>query len=214
MKYCTNKECEKVNPQSLSQFNKDVGRKDGLSSRCRSCRKIEKIEYYEKNKDVMLVKSAKYISENKEKVVAYRHAYYQEYKEELLVEMAIYYQENRDNKIAYQTDYYKENREEKLAYQSDYKRKNRGKVNALHAKRKAAKLLATPPWLTKEHFSQIEAFYIEAVRLTKETGILHHVDHIIPLQGKDVCGLHVPWNLQILTAAENTSKSNKYVLDN
>ncbi len=51
--------------------------------------------------------------------------------------------------------------------------------------------------------------YREARRVTKLTGTWHHVDHIIPLNGKDVCGLHVPWNLQILTAVDNMFKSNK-----
>ena len=70
--------------------------------------------------------------------------------------------------------------------------------------------LATPPWLTEAHQEAIKDFYKESARLTQETGIAHHVDHIVPLRGKNVSGLHVPWNLQILTADENYIKNNKF----
>lgn len=70
----------------------------------------------------------------------------------------------------------------------------------------AAKLRATPDWLTESDLDKMRAIYSEAQRLSKETGILHHVDHIHPLRGKTVCGLHCPLNLQILTATDNLSK--------
>jgi 5-methylcytosine-specific restriction endonuclease McrA len=63
-----------------------------------------------------------------------------------------------------------------------------------------------PPWLTDEHLDAMQWFYDEARRLTKETGISHIVDHIHPLNGAHSCGLHVPWNLQVLTDAENKRK--------
>lgn len=71
---------------------------------------------------------------------------------------------------------------------------------------------ATPPWLTKDHKAAIVAVYAEAQRISAETGIAHHVDHVVPLGGKTVCGLHVPWNLQVLPAAENIKKGNGIVL--
>ena len=90
-----------------------------------------------------------------------------------------------------------------------WKSENRGKVNSIEARRRGTKLKAMPSWLTTKHHEEIEAFYTEAQRLTTATGIKYHVDHIYPLQGKTSCGLHVPWNLQVLTAAENCSKGNR-----
>ena len=57
---------------------------------------------------------------------------------------------------------------------------------------------------------KIAAFYIEAARLTQESGIPHEVDHIIPIQHELVCGLHVPANLQVITRFLNRSKRNGF----
>lgn len=84
-------------------------------------------------------------------------------------------------------------------------------VNALLAKRRAAQKKRTPPWLTADDFEQIAAQYERAALLTRREGVKYHVDHIVPLQGKTVSGLHVPWNLQILRAVDNSQKSNKWI---
>lgn len=68
---------------------------------------------------------------------------------------------------------------------------------------------AAPLWLTKAMKDQMLSFYREARMLTKQTGEVHHVDHIEPLNGKDACGLHVPWNLQVLLGKKNLSKGNR-----
>lgn len=86
-------------------------------------------------------------------------------------------------------------------------RDNPDKATACVRRRSACKINATPSWSDKE---KILAFYIEAKRMTRDTGIKHHVDHIVPLKNKRVCGLHVHQNLQILTATENLKKHNSF----
>ena len=84
------------------------------------------------------------------------------------------------------------------------------RVNANVTRREAAKLKATPTWVNK---GIIDAMYTMAVAMTKLTGIKYHVDHIVPLRSKLVSGLHVERNLQIIPAAQNCRKSNRYWFD-
>ena len=87
--------------------------------------------------------------------------------------------------------------------------KNRVKRRAYFAEYRALRRNARPPWLTEEHHTQILAVYLEARRLSRSTGVVYHVDHIVPLKGETVCGLHVPWNLRAIPAEENLKKGNK-----
>lgn len=92
-----------------------------------------------------------------------------------------------------------------------YTEKFPGKLRAKCGRRRASLLNATPSWLSFIHHAQIEEFYELAQAKKMQTGIEIHVDHIIPLQGNGVRGLHVPWNLQLLTEKENCSKHNKFI---
>lgn len=86
---------------------------------------------------------------------------------------------------------------------------NKQKKCAKQQRRRARKLRATPSWLTAQDFRKIEATYLYSKVRTNITGVQHHVDHIVPLRGRSVCGLHVPWNLQVIPASDNLRKSNK-----
>lgn len=86
----------------------------------------------------------------------------------------------------------------------DWMRQNPGKARERSRRYTARKLEAAPSWLTVEHKTEMALMYDRAIKSRL------NVDHIIPLQGKGVCGLHVPWNLQLLTASENRAKSNSY----
>lgn len=89
-------------------------------------------------------------------------------------------------------------------------KENAEKKAAKDARRRASELNATPRWLTNGHHRSIEAIYSAARTLTEKTGIQHEVDHVVPLRGKLVCGLHVPWNLQVISRAANRRKLNKH----
>lgn len=106
---------------------------------------------------------------------------------------------------------WKENNKEQVkAYAIEYAQKNTAKRTALERKRELAKKNRTPSWLTDFDMLYMQCLYQVAAMRTKESGQQWHVDHVVPLQGKTVSGLHVPCNLQVILASENLRKNNKY----
>lgn len=89
----------------------------------------------------------------------------------------------------------------------EYSRCSPAKENAKTSRKRTQMLRAIPPWAD---MSKVLEFYEECQRVTAETGVPHHVDHIVPIQSKYVCGLHCEMNLQILTGTENIRKGNKH----
>jgi hypothetical protein len=132
---------------------------------------------------------------------------------------------SKEAKAAYDKIYREKNKEKlkikKAAYQKANKDKhneacrkwskaNRHKTSYYWATRRAIKLQRTPKWLTEKQKSHIKAYYETATILSNYLGIKLHVDHIIPLQGEIISGLHVPENLQLMVASANCSKGNSY----
>lgn len=91
--------------------------------------------------------------------------------------------------------------------------RTRGYKSMHYYKYKTKKKNQTPAWITQKDIDEMIAFYVKASEITKETGIKHEVDHIYPLQGKIVSGLHVPSNLRIITRSDNRKKSNSHLDD-
>lgn len=117
-----------------------------------------------------------------------------------------WYQQNREARSAAFREWREANKSRLADSYAAWARKNKHIVNSIVARRIAAKLMATPLWADE---AAIRSFYRQAAALTEETGVRHEVDHIYPLQGKTVCGLHCEANLQILTKTENLQKGNK-----
>lgn len=117
-----------------------------------------------------------------------------------------YYEKNRDAVIARSAA---RPHSEVRQYKQKYKDANPELYKALVSVRKRRHRSATPKWITADQKLAMRKMYLEAQKLTKLTGERYVVDHIVPLINPGVCGLHVPWNLQIMTQEENLKKSNK-----
>ena len=119
-----------------------------------------------------------------------------------------WYQENREQVIqAAATRPAAQLRE----YRNTWKENNKLQVRADTKARRRKHREATPKWLSRRQKSEIRQLYQIAITMTQTTGEQYVVDHIVPLRGEEVCGLHVPWNLRVVTQDENLKKSNKLV---
>jgi len=119
-----------------------------------------------------------------------------------------YYRNKEKRNLITLANYYK-NHEENKRKSREYYYENKDAAFKNCARRRTAKLKAIPPWVNTAHEDRIKSIYRACINTTKKTGKKHHVDHIVPLQGNTVCGLHVWWNLRIVPADQNLSKGNR-----
>ena len=195
--------------KELSAFSSNKSATDKLCPSCKACLSAYNKAYKEANKQKIADYQAEYQQQNKEKLAEYHKDWREENRERCLQTNKDYYQNTKEQFNAYYTERYKD---PEIAAKVKLKAKlwreeNPDKVLAQIAHRRAKKLNATPKWADSD---AIRKLYKEAIRLTEETGVSYQVDHIIPLNGELVCGLHVETNLQVILATENGQKSNKF----
>ena len=193
-----------------SEFMRDTRVKSGLTRQCSDCIsaykaawKMQRIDEY-RAKD----RERKFQPGYAEKVRRYQRAHYAANK---AVECAKARQRYADAKEMRRLLGLPEPKTARgatrAAYIAQWARENRSKRAAVEAKRRAAKITGTPMWAD---LTKIQEFYATAEALNMWTGEWYHVDHIVPLRGRTVCGLHTEANLQILPGKDNISKSNRH----
>jgi hypothetical protein len=166
--------------QPLENFHKGKAYKDGRRTWCKVCMAAYKKQYSASNRDKILAKQRAYDAAKNE--------------------------ERRE----YSAKRYIAKKQHIDAANKEYRRLYPHKHAAKEMQRKVAKMYRTPSWLTDDdHWIMEQAYEFAALR-TKMLGIPFEVDHIIPLQGKLVSGLHVPENLQVIPARANRQKCNRF----
>jgi hypothetical protein len=110
----------------------------------------------------------------------------------------------------YSKEYYQRNKTKRKAYSKKYRQINQSYYRAKKAEYRATKKQATCQWANFQYIKDLYSNVAEANKVFSMIGVKFHVDHIVPLTNDKVCGLHNEYNLQILTAEKNLSKSNKY----
>ena len=206
-------------------FNRETKAKDGLSKWCKPCKAEYAREYEKKNRASQAEKATIWAKKNPEKIKEYARRnylrnghklveYHREYgkafekRPEQIAKRKEYRLKNKEAMSRRSRESYLRNREQVLERHRKWDALNEGARSAICARRRAKLLRATPAWAN--------AFFIDEIydlmrRRAKLTGLEWHVDHIIPLQGKNVCGLHVENNLQVILGHDNRRKSNRYV---
>jgi hypothetical protein len=193
LKFCKNCNQDKC----IEDFHNYKPAKDGKYHICKICARARNKQYSKDNPEIIKQSNIRRYLKAKDKIDASNKAWAEA---------------NPEKRKTISRNWARAHKQETAIYRKKYKAENKGKVNAHTAKRRAAKLQATPKWLKEEDFQKIEQIYIKAKELEKEDGIPREVDHIIPLISDLVCGLHIAENLQILTAVENASKNNKILI--
>jgi hypothetical protein len=184
--------CDQGKP--LNEFYKRSDSLDGYRNDCKNCRKQASLKNFYGNQEHKNVKNMEAYWKRKDKTPDL---------------WAKVYAKRRDISLLQSKIYYVKNAEIIKSRQRLWSKTNRGVANALSKSYKTKKINATPNWLNESQLLAIKCKYQLAAMLNVHGVERWHVDHIVPLRGKTVSGLHVPWNLQVMPAKDNLAKGNR-----
>jgi hypothetical protein len=157
-----------------------VGSRYTSNAICVTCKHDTFKKRYEKNREIVLAQGQAWKDVNRERVNQYAKEYREKYPELVKQTYKKYRAANRDVHV------------------------NNERIRQLK------KMQAMPKWLTSSQIDWIDVIYKRAKDIQNRSGIKMAVDHIVPLRGKTVCGLHVPWNLRVISVSENSKKHAKF----
>jgi hypothetical protein len=184
-------------------------------------------EYYEKNKKELSIKAKEYrernrkaisatkklyAQANRDRIKAYKKQYHELSKEYLCEKSRKYYEENKDEVTRKSILYRQRTKDRKAAYDRMFSQQNRHYRNMLKGANRAKRIQRFVEWDKGLTELVVQEAYDLCERREQLTGEKWHVDHVIPLCGRNVSGLHVWNNLAVIPAAVNLSKNNKYVI--
>jgi hypothetical protein len=184
------KVCKSCNVEKpVEAFGKNG--KCGRHPRCKICRaEIERQRRLTDGESIRAQERERYSTDKATKVASIKR----------------YYEKNRQAILDRNAKLYEVKADDIKAYARQYRQKNKAKVREWNGTRRAILRQACPSWVDRK---AIAAIYREAWELEQKIGIPHHVDHIIPISGRNVCGLHIPENLKAIPAVENLKKGIK-----
>lgn len=199
--------------KSLESFSKRKLSKDGKCSRCKSCMNSVNDSWYKKNKEKHNLAAAIRYKANPEKYKIAASKWQRENPEKFRNYQTRWEQENSKYRKEYFASWHQEN-SERRAFQEKFRRKqNPEKFRKWCAAYRARKLRATPSWFGElDDLVMTEAYHLIGLREIA-TGFSWNVDHMFPLKGNIVCGLHVWNNVQVIPETVNKSKSNRMIFN-
>jgi hypothetical protein len=161
--------------------------------------------------ECLAARSAEWAKANRDEMSLHQRKYRLRNPDAIRERSKTYHEQNREARSKAMREWYAKNKDRMRELNREWVGNNKVRLYARMAARRAKHKRAIPKWLSASDFRNIEAIYQQARDTSSLTGVPHHVDHVLPLNGEYVSGLHVPENLRVVSAVENARKKNRFL---